>query len=378
MVMMGQYPKKVVEAYKALSEYMVRGARGYPPLWPVHVTEVDVLRYKFLHKEIYLTIKALEEKQLSKYQIGKLFWGPSAITHILYGPEPVLGLEGKTPVEGLTRKEGIELVEKVVDIISLLRKGDPYCRDGKNLLLSANEVEQKLAKQEFIETSNRSELADTLGKINTMLWHYCLLIQAANRTYSEEFHGPYELDNGENLLIREYFNLKPTEIWQFTSAFPYEKITIFEIYSPHTEIRIDLMNHYWFSTSPSKTLLKFSILANDSQNLNSYEVQNLFKACVETTKRGELAIKDFTEEKWLQKVIEVNYRWMKPAKEFLGKEWKPPSDLLVQVSEIIEEAREAARRHVDLVRPLVDNLPEDQVRDRIMKMYLQVIYGKSQ
>ena len=50
------------------------------------------------------------------------------------------------------------------------------------------------------------------------------------------------------------------------------------------------------------------------------------------------------------------------------------SDILVQIEKVKEEIKEAASRHVRLVRPLVEKLQENEAKDKIAEIYLEAIY----
>ena len=119
-------PQRVKEAYEALSTFVVEEASGQPPTYPLVPMERLWFCRKFLPKEIYTTTKQLRNRGLKNEDIAKLFWGPDAISHLLYLPESAYGIKERYPFDGLNREESQEFVDEVVGLLSLQRKEDPY------------------------------------------------------------------------------------------------------------------------------------------------------------------------------------------------------------------------------------------------------------
>ena len=145
-----KYSEKVTEAYNTLAKFVVFGARGQPPLWPFSIIETNWYYSHFFPREIYQTITGLRKKGIGGSRIAELCWGPSAISHWFYIVEPAFGVPRLNPFKGLKKQEGIKFIEDTVDILSLQRKGDRFCRDGKNILLSDDEVKQLLDGPTFL------------------------------------------------------------------------------------------------------------------------------------------------------------------------------------------------------------------------------------
>lgn len=369
------YSKKVVEAYQAVSHFIISGAKGMPPQWPFSIIETNWYHAKFFPKEIFTTIKELEKKGFDDPQIAKLFWGPSAVTHWLYVAEHGLGAPEMERFKGLAVEQGVEFLEKTIDLFSLQRRGDPFCRDWKNLVLSQREVKQTVDSAKFIDLSvgNRKS-AKTLSMINTILWQYCILIQVGHRSYSQEFHGPYPLKNGEVLFVRDYFNLKPTEVWEFTSSLPFNKLRIVEVYK-NAKIRIDLFNHFEITPPPIKSLKRFSVQVDNERYLESVkEIQDLFENCNTMIEKGNNFVKDFAKKDWVRKVVEMRYLWLKLTKEVLGKDWRPPTEVYT-LAEKIAEAEKATIEWGGRMREIsAAKISDSKKEDKITQMFLDVVY----
>lgn len=366
----GQYSQKVYKAIKVVCEHIVLDigpkGRGSPPLWPISIVEVNWYLSQFMPREVYFLIKKLKEKGLSTKGIAKLFWGPSGFIHLLYCADFTF--------EGLTSEQSAEFVENVVDLISCYRKKDLFCENWKNILWSKEKVKSMISKYDFIETKNNGDISKTLAKLNTVLWQYCILIQIGHRAYSHEFHGPYNLENGEILLVREYYNLKPVQVWPFTNKLPVEKLTSFEVYKD-IDIRLDMFNHLDTSALLPQKLQRFCIIMGDSKVVKRGEINQAFDSAINTLEIGNTFIKGFTKRDWVKKLIEMRCFWLKNKAFVGGVDWKPDAEILALPNRL-PEAEKATQQYMQSMRNRVVGAEPKQAVDRITQLFLNRVYKK--
>lgn len=362
-----------LEAYKTLAKFVIYGARGQPPLWPFSIIETNWYYTKFFPKEIYHTIKALEEKGIGIEKIAELCWGPSAITHWFYIIEPTLGDPTLNPFEGLTKEEGIEFIEKTIEILSHQRKGDIFCRDMKNILLSDDKVKQILEGKEFIEAGDKPKITKLLRNMTLTLWHYSILIQGGHRAYSQEFHGPYPMEKNKSLLIKDFFNLMPGKdadsiVWNFSLDMPYSKIRFMEIYD-NAQIQIDIFNH----PNVAGDLVKFCVVAENS-SLSGEEIKSLSKICGDALSEGNRIIDKFSKPDWVKKIIDLRYLWLKPFKDILGEDWRPPKRVY-SLADKVSEAERIAREFENNIISLIRGIPPEKAVEKVAEVLIEKIYN---
>jgi hypothetical protein len=368
---MDMYSNKIIEAYKAISEFIIRGAKGQPPAWPFSISEINWYRTKFWAKEVFTILKKLERKGISLKEIAKLCYGPSSLSHWLYLPEIATIVPEVDPFEGLTKEEGVKFIEKTIDLISLQRKGDIYCRNGKNIIFSPEEVEKTLNTVD-LKTPSQVE-KNTLGKLNAVLWQYTILIQAGDRHCSQEFHGPYQIGRG-TLFVRDYFNLKPI-CWDFCKQFPYQKLTIFEVYTD-VEIKIDMFNHFQTSAPLPQKLIKFALLIDDVTEPKIISLQELFEISNKVLNEGILSVNHFTKDDWIKRMFELKFLWLKPLKELIGEKSEVPSNLY-KLLDRKEEAERVATQFVERVTSMsMEEVSEEDAINWLTQRFLKVIYKR--
>lgn len=291
-----------------------------PPVWPVFILEGEWYLYPYFLRELHTTIKLMKGKGYGTEEIAKLFKNPSRITQFMY-------LFPGISFSDLSVKERIELVDNLLDYIAYYRKGDIFCENGKNILWSDNEIEEIIGKYELITPSNedKNKHRELIGKINGSLFNYCEFLHLAKHPFGHEFHGPYKLSDNEVLIAREYYDLKPTLVWSFTKNLPFERVLTLEIYKG-IDIYFDFFNHTGSSSSLPQHLQRFFIAIDGCGNFITKREElekllvNINKIFVDAT--GFTSI--YTTKDWIQKLFEMHYYYLKPFKDILGLDWKPP------------------------------------------------------
>lgn len=379
-MMLHKYSRNIVNAYRSIAEWIYKGIgkppRGGAPKWPRDLLEWIYYQSNFFPKECYYTLRKLKEIGQTFQEIARLFQYPSTICHWLYHPEAHFGVKDEYWAKGLSVKEGIEYIEYLVKLLTFLRKEDPFCRSYRNIILSRKEVDQILKTYEFIEIPELRELQVLLSKLNMVLWHYCILLQGGLRVYSQEYHGPYRINKEKMLFVREYSRLRPVEVWRFVSDFPYNKVVFYEIYRG-INIQVDILGHYWTSAKPADKLVKIAAII-DGKEADIDDIINFSAKCNEVFRKGLAEIKDFEREDWVKKWIELGYLWLKPIKEMLNEDWRPPRDVidLAYNDKEAKHAQELTKQHYSMVISAIISYPKDKAIEEIARMHLKTIYGE--
>lgn len=84
------YSSKVIGAYTALSEWIVRGI-GQPPTWPRNVMEWVYFQSRFFPRTFLAAARKLEKDGAGPHEMAKLLRYPTSVTHWLYFPECSFG-----------------------------------------------------------------------------------------------------------------------------------------------------------------------------------------------------------------------------------------------------------------------------------------------
>lgn len=354
MVTMDIYSRKVKEACKIIAEHIVEDRAGGVPDWPFSFAAREMYLGPFFPKELYITIKKIERKGLSEEKIAHLFRNPSRIAHLFY--TTIL------PSNNLTKEENIELVEKLVSFISYFRKGDIFCRNGKNIIWPEEKVKQYLPLLKQIENSETKKL---IGQIDALLFQYNELIFGGIPAYGHEFHGPYRI-NDEFLIVKEHYDLKPVGIWPFVKNFPFEEIIILETFK-EGEVRFDFFDHIETSFSLPEKLSQYCILVEDKKFTGS--LGELKDKLLEIMTEANDFIKNFDKEDWIKKSLEMWCYYLKPCKERLGESWR----ISYSFKELKKEVEEATKEFMEKRDERLEVSDEEAI-EGLTQMLLKKVY----
>jgi hypothetical protein len=320
--------KEIDKLCSAYSRYILKAfTKSQPLVWPIPMNESYWYISKYFLKEAYDVIEKLKNKGISEQEIARLFRAP---TRIIMFISFIYGMN----FSDMKIKEKVELIQDLLNYLSYYKKEDILSETGKNIIWTPEHVADELKKHEMIglDTPEGEKLRKTLGRINAALWLHCERIHGAFHSYGYEFHGPYELGNGESLVVREYYDIKPTSVWPFTSTLPFNELTTYEIYK-ECYLSIDMFNHLEASSPLPQCLQRFSVFKDGDQNMNLTDLENILASLNIMLERAIEFTPDFTKEDWAKKIVEMHYWYIKPHKDLLSENWRPPNEVYSLIKE---------------------------------------------
>jgi len=335
------------EEHKLLDEFaeamadnlMATSREPYSHIWPAPVANILVARW-YSHstfpKQMYSMIRELEGKGYAEKEIANVWGGPSRICLFLFW------VDGKATLE-MPADDIAQLAVRLIKYIGCYRRGDIYCRDGRNLILSDQDVERVL--QEFrpvvpAGSGAFEELRTSVARLNTALWLYTELLYFACHSWGHEFHGPYPVGDDKTLVVRQYYDLKPA-FWGFSSRLRSERLTAFEIYEG-AEIAYDMLNRTRSKGSPLACLRDYGLriggLDGDVVG-NLEELRAIENNAIEVVEEAAQYESTLGKRDLIRKFNEATFHCgIKPLAEALGQDWAVPE----HVYDMIED--EAADR----------------------------------
>lgn len=292
-----------------------KGAGFY--VWPMpifHPTEGEIYTAPYLLPRLHKALVKLHKKGYDDQKIAQLFKNPSRIAQIVW-------LFTASEIVPLKREEKIDLGFKIVELISTYRV-DPFCKKGKNILWSKKRVEENLKMANMIRGDKGKGL---LSRLNGTAWLLCELLFFDFHGAGHEFHGPYELDSERILIVREYYDLRPSH-WNFASGLPFSKVVILEVYNK-CEIEFDLFNRARWTEPISEYLQEFSV-SIDGKSVKELKKLNFVVNKLERTlKFGASKVAKMNKKELVKKFAESYFFIIKPLLEELGEVWIPPKSL---------------------------------------------------
>lgn len=298
--------------------------KGMGARWPMPIVEstfdLSIYADQFLAEAFLKGIEILKRKGFTEKRIAELFHYPSTLARLtmIFRTKDHLGLN---------QKKQIELASKVAQYLSYLKPEDPFSVRGYNILLSPKQLAKKIKTCSFIDLkkeSSRGEYRQLLSQIDGKLWLYTELIYSRWHNLGHEFHGPYK-SGKENLIIKEWHDLKPN-FWSFTKRFPYQKITIFEVYK-NVRVKIDMHNRMETNKPLSLYITKFCVKINDKKMVyNIRELKRISSNIDSALKIGTKYISKLKRNDFIVKNAEMEFYAIKPLLKAIGRSSFPPEE----------------------------------------------------
>ena len=214
----------------------------YWPLSPVQINPYFEAEQAF---DIYNIIQQLSETK-SNSEIGKLFGWPAVLRNFMLN-SGIVGLKTacKVGLATIAVEERVAYLEKLIAILGTMVTNDPLCSDGKSLILDENSVSfPVIPAKAGIHLVSDSLLVDSRWKFTPegggndavrfylSLWAWCWAIYYnAYIDLGFEIHGPYFLENGKSLIVRDFHHIKDLPFWPISSKIPFNRVTFHQIYS---------------------------------------------------------------------------------------------------------------------------------------------------
>lgn len=328
------------------------------PTWPIDAVKTEWYKNRTFLPELWKTINSLESSGFTESQIAQQLQNPTRISNIFHFV--------KCPFDSLDRNSRLQLIEKLFGYLSYYRGEDPLCLSGKNLVRGGMEFVQKVSgEKDKLFTTNS---VGVLSKIHGLAWAHTEMLWIPMHGCGHEIHGPYQI-NGEQAVVREYYDLKLSEIRPATANLSFESLTTVSFYQD-LEFWADMFGHTYSPPEKQGALTRFAVLVDQRPIVDEAELQKILREFLEANKQEGRFTSGFSEKDWLRKAIEMYYWMLKPLKETLGESWRPSKD----VYEFIETQTPL----IELVRDfgvkwtgIWESPTEEEKRERFKQFFLQ-------
>ncbi len=291
--------------------------------WPIRAGRIGKLCLGELCNEFFADIEALRQQGWSLKKIAKLFYNPTHLWPISH--HLINGLrKNNIPLE-IQQKYIFEHIE----MIRALKYGDPFCKNGKNIIWSPQEVTKKTTKLSNTVDMTTSRLIHALSGI---LWSYAEAPYFVANDLALEIHGPYTLKNGKKLLVRDIFNMHPNDLWPSIKSFlPYNNIQIMTVYNTF-DAWLDVYNNLYLNQGMvlTKELSGWKVLVN-GKSVDESRLQTLIAEASTTIKDISELVDSWSLKEIARQYINVFWYRKKVLRDALHKDWRPPKEILDRV-----------------------------------------------
>lgn len=279
--------------------------------WPIKFNSIMHLFLTEFSKEF---INDLEDglAHFSRKKIAAQFNNPARIYRIIHSI--IYGMKKQNYSIEQQRNVTNILLEMTAD----LKFGSAFNEDGHNI------IEKDLNKiNEYHYHKSNNQDAKKLHRFFGLMWAYTESIFFRAHDVTKEFHGLYS-DSKSKIMVREYYNLRPKELWGDIQFIDYSNLKIVAYYTNDLDITLDAYNHIYFHKGNYiDNMIKYYIEADNKEiTLDGLigQIENI-EACIDTIhswvskSSPKMIVNRYADIYWFRK---------KPLADLLHKDWRVP------------------------------------------------------
>lgn len=319
--------------------------------FPFPIDQLSAYYFPDLVKRLLRVLKA--NPKINKKELAKRLRVPTGIRIEL------LNLLEAAKLANLEKEDRIKIAEFFLNLLEIVCKRDPFGNSRTNPILSNSEVKNLVKKIKFKTAGEENSrlIGEICVSLNLISWGlYTDLFPAMFFEYQGPYDVSYKFGGKSILVVRDFVDLKPAELWPEVKNWKYKTILLDTVYKD-LNFEIDFFGHHFPDKSTVAALEYFAIFADGKpvENIKEFACY-LEKIASEQTKR--LRILDFEVMK--EKFITTHHYQLKPLFEMVGEDWRPEKGLLKTVKN--------KRLRIEEIWP-----PKGMSKEKAFKVYKEYI-----
>lgn len=293
--------------------------------WPLNGGQIDAYFDVDEALDIYYRLVKLKKK-LSIKEISDLMPPPDVI-RIFLQHNSIIGLKvaKELGIGEVSIKDRVDYTLFLFDILRQKVRNDIFCADGKNLILSQEEVREILEKSGWNEPKDEEEkkkvaFLNVMGNNLAYTLYYDVFM-----TGGVYLHGAYEardtFGDGAVLVVRDYHDLNPVELWPDLEM-SFNKMKIFVVYK-NLDYKLNFMNHPVTVDTIADKLIAYKIFIDDKE-IKIDGVDEVLEVLSKTASSQSKKINALPNLDKVRKGAEIAFYLFRNLRERMGDDWKPP------------------------------------------------------
>ena len=258
----------------------------------------------------------------------------------------IVGLKKAKIKDLISSGEINRYVFSLFKILSNMLNDDIFSLGGSNIVLAKNETRRLIKSLPFKKaTEDYRKLVAFLGVDLFSLcssYYFDIFIGAGFETYgpydTKEFFGP-----GTNMIVKDFFDLKPNSLWNLEEEFPFSSVKIYQIIKD-VNWSVDFINHP-NSDKPIGPNTIYSCVETDNQPLDNFRILNSLCNKAEFLCSKQTAfVNNLSNIDQVKMGCLINYYMVRNLFGFLHKPWRPKMELLTKIEN-------DAEKYIRLLKP---------------------------
>jgi len=302
---------------KAVSQLWARDGEN---TWPIEINSIIHLFMDLFVKELLEDMELLSGKGESSSQIAGRFKTSARVIRLIM---PCLfGM--KSLAMGIDERR--QHVLKLLSLVEILKPGDLFNRDGKNIVLRDQEFKDAFEGKPISKADKPASFL--IHRFCAILWNLAESICFKTHGLIREFHGPYFMPGDDReILIRDFYSLNPGELWPQCPPSGYSRIRVIAVYKK-MDMSIDIYNNVAIKEGLKYVdNLDSYRVEGDGKVLNLDEVKKLSKVFASMMLDITTRVEKMDWKRLTSQYARIFWYAKKELRDGLGKEWLPPAEV---------------------------------------------------
>ena len=232
----------------------------------------------------------------------------------------------------MSRLELSTVCNYIVELLSTTCRDDIFSKNGRLLLIQPENLAHIERSTEW--TIPTTLLAKEVGKLvvslNTLA--YGLYTDVWANAVGDMYHGPYTLSDGRRLVIRDYVDLAPVELWSHCADWGIKKVRILTCYRPGVDLEIDFYGSLNSKSSLIDGLSGFAVLLGNYQ-LERTSINELIVSIANKAIEQNRTIRSLDYEELKRIFLEAHCYTERDLFQLAGIDWRPTQSMYDMVTD---------------------------------------------
>lgn len=292
--------------------------------WPLHLAQIAPYYGDVEAVDLHRRLRERVAQGMSDRDIGNLFVSASSGKSLLMDLIP--GLK----VAGLDADERVWFVEKIFDGLAAVEAGDIFCRDGAHRLFTDLDVEEALSAPYWMDGAIAAHARSAFalsGAAQAVVWSQHFY---GWTDIGFVIHGPYAA-GAEQLVVRDFFDLRPVALWPDAAAVPLGTLRVFSRHDASDRFTVDIFNHLLHTRAPAESCVGLRVELDGEPVVDRAIFDQIRAALVEQVRRQHATIRSMDATGVLAKFVESRYYALRGWR---GDDWRPPAEVMRRLREL--------------------------------------------
>lgn len=290
-------------------------------VWPANVSQIEAY-FSDIYSKIFFEKFKNNPKEFEKaLNTLRMFTIHNMLHH-----SKVAGLKVLKKFENypITQKEMVDFIVFMLNVAKKKSKGKLFCLNEDYKILDnkeINKINENLIWTKSSDLTTKKEIGNLIVSLDSLIWS---LYFDPYRSAGSEIHGPYLVDN-YYILIRDYFDLNPKEIWPIKNK--YLSVKMYLKYPKDIGIKINFIDQVNSSKPLGKELISFSVLVDGKNVVSSSEINFLFKYFSILTESQSQKVNKLIPLEIIKKGAEIYYYSNRDFFKYYKEDWRPSREV---------------------------------------------------